>query len=52
VSPPVDGVEVAEECRQKSSGFTCVNPLKPWIVAYICARVPAPAKGRRLFPSG
>ena len=44
VSPRVDGIEVAVENRQKSSGFTCANPLKPWIVANVCARVPDPAK--------
>ena len=44
VSPRADGIEVAVENRQKSSGFTCANPLKPWIVANVCARVPDPAK--------
>lgn len=44
VSPRVDGIEVAVENRQKSSGFTCANPLKPWIVANVCARVADPAK--------
>jgi len=44
VSPRADGIEVAVENRQKSSGFTCANPLKPWLVANVCARVPDPAK--------
>ena len=43
-SPRVDGIEVAVEKRQKSSGFTCANPLKPWLVANVCARVPDPTK--------
>lgn len=43
VSPRVDGIEVALEKRQKSSGFTCANLLNPWIVANVCARVPDPA---------
>jgi len=42
-SPRVDGIEVAVEKRQKSSGFTCANLLNPWIVANVCARVPDPA---------
>jgi hypothetical protein len=29
---------------EHSSGFTCANPLKPWLVANVCARVPDPAK--------
>lgn len=44
VSPRADGIEVAVENRQKSSGFTCANPLKPWLVANVCARVPDPTK--------
>ena len=44
VSPRSDGIEVSVENRQRSSGFTCTNPLMPWIVANVCARFPDPSK--------
>ena len=44
VNPQVDGIEVAVENRDRSLGFTCSNPLQPWIVANVCARFPDPAK--------
>ena len=44
VSPRVDGIEVAEDKRRKSSGFTCADPLKPWIMAKVRVRVRAPRK--------
>jgi hypothetical protein len=44
VSPRSDGIEVSVENRQRSSGFTCTNPLMPWMVANVCARFPDPSK--------
>ena len=44
VSPRSDGIEVSVENRQRSSGFTCTNPLMPWLVANVCARFPDPSK--------
>jgi hypothetical protein len=44
VSPRSDGIEVSVENRQRSSGFTCTNPLMPWIVANVCARLREPSE--------